>query len=274
MSQRVLLNREALITQTLTDGTGAPLASPPSSPLVTVTNDAGLTLGSDIPAAPTLNAGEYTVTLTNAMTTQLDRLRLNWTSGGFGTQSTYVDVVGGFFFTIAELRASSPQLASTTTFTTTRLLEARTSVEDALEKVLGFAMVPRFRTQTLTGWARTEWPLLNELWPYVRVIRTIVVDEVAIEPAAFGGYDWPPGYSTVEVAYEHGLDEPGPRWKRYALMLAKNWLLDSPIDDRASTFSSVEGGTYGLVTPGLRGSIFGIPEVDAAVNEERFQRVT
>jgi len=75
---------------------------------------------------------------------------------------------------------------------------------------------------------------------------------------------WTGGYGNVTVAYEHGWTSPPLRIKRAALLLAKQWVLNSPIDDRATSVSN-DDGTFVLATPGLRGSVFGIPEVDAAL---------
>jgi hypothetical protein len=50
--------------------------------------------------------------------------------------------------------------------------------------------------------------------------------------------------------------------------LARSWLVSGPVDDRASTFNAgADGGTYSLVVPGRGGSYFGLPEVDATVQE-------
>jgi hypothetical protein len=56
--------------------------------------------------------------------------------------------------------------------------------------------------------------------------------------------------------------------RQAALILAKTWLTGqrSPIDDRATTFASTDGGTYALAVPGRNGSTFGIPDVDAVID--------
>ena len=81
------------------------------------------------------------------------------------------------------------------------------------------------------------------------------------------GYTWSAGYGNGVVGYEHGYDRPPERIRRAALLLAKAWLVAGPVDDRAATFSSADGGTYGLVVEGRGSSPFGIPAVDAAVQE-------
>jgi hypothetical protein len=54
---------------------------------------------------------------------------------------------------------------------------------------------------------------------------------------------------------------------RAGLILLKAWLVgrDRPIDERAITFNTTDGGTYSLAVPGRNGSVFGHPDVDAVV---------
>jgi hypothetical protein len=66
-------------------------------------------------------------------------------------------------------------------------------------------------------------------------------------------------YGDVVVGFEYGRPEPDVR--RVALILARYRLLNGPLDSRA-TQMVVEGGTVNLATPGMFGSVFGIPEVD------------
>jgi hypothetical protein len=77
----------------------------------------------------------------------------------------------------------------------------------------------------------------------------------------------------VVVGYEYGADEPPERVKRAVLLLAKNWLVNGPIDDRATAIPAGEaGGVITLATPGIRGANFGIPEVDAVVEQYRIKQ--
>ena len=80
---------------------------------------------------------------------------------------------------------------------------------------------------------------------------------------------WTTGYSNITLGYEHGLDAPSNEAKRAGLVMLKQWMLASPVDDRTSTFTSTEGGTYALVVPGRNGSIWGIPEADSFVQRHR-----
>jgi hypothetical protein len=70
----------------------------------------------------------------------------------------------------------------------------------------------------------------------------------------------------VTIGYEHGHPVTPERVKRAAIRLAKRWLVEGPVDDRATTFSN-DDGTYSLVTPGRRGEFFDLPEVNAVVQQ-------
>jgi hypothetical protein len=52
------------------------------------------------------------------------------------------------------------------------------------------------------------------------------------------------------------------------MLLTKVWLIKGPLDDRLTSLST-DDGTFTLLTPGVRGSVFGIPEVDATLAQYR-----
>ena len=74
------------------------------------------------------------------------------------------------------------------------------------------------------------------------------------------------GDGNVTVGYEHGMGFAPARVRRAALLLARSWLVTGPIDDRSSTYSAGEGGTYSLIVPGREGAWTGIAEVDATID--------
>lgn len=270
--ERVLQNTTATVSVTFyVDGN--PTDPAPATVTVHVTRADGTDV---VPAGTSANrtsTGTFTYNLTTAHTTTLDNLTAVWTSVNLGTLTTEAEVVGGFLFNIAQLRAfSAGAFTDTARYPTSELIKIRTDVEVALERELGFALVPRYERATVT--AQSTY---LQLKPYTRTIRSLssagtVVDTTGLPYSdtgyLAGTYNWP-----VIVGYEHGLDATSDvtqRMQRAGLMLAKSWLQDSPVDDRASTFSSVDGGTYSLVVAGRGGSTFGVPDVDVAVERERF----
>jgi hypothetical protein len=262
---RILQNTPATISATFTDQNGTTVD--PGSVTVTIYRADGTTLATG--AAAGTGATARTYNLTAAQTALLDRLAATWVSATAGTVTTTVEIVGGFAFTVAEARALKP-LDQTGAFSNASIIAMRTVVEDAIEEYTG-ALYPRYDEETLSGVCRL--PLLVRK-PFVRSVRSIVLDGVALSTSdmaniksdgtAIYGHAWTTGYGNVVVGFEHGRDRPPERLRRAALLLAKVWLVSGPVDDRTSTLTS-DGGTFSLVTPGRGGSIFGVPEVDAAV---------
>lgn len=240
--QRVREGQTATITEILLDGQGGLPGTAPTAAEATITNDAGTELQSGLAAIQTGNPSEFRVGLTTVDTAQLDRLRFDWTSS-VGTMTTYVEVVGEFFFSLAELRAQSTAFANTTDYPNTRLAELRTTVEQALEDACGVAFVPRYSSAPLNSdytISRTD----------LRVIRG-PTGQVRNGKALTG--------------YEYGMDSCPAPVKQAALILAKSWGVNGPIDSRTTSFTSEVGVTSVFSTPGIDGVIFGIPAVDAVV---------
>lgn len=272
--QRIARGHSATLTHTFyVDGVATDPA--PDSATVTITADDGTVL---VAAQVATNTGTGTVsyTLTPTHTALLDVLTVQWTAT-FGTQSQvftdYVEIVGGFLFSIAEARALAP-LNSTTSYPVARIIDVRTVAEQAIEDACGVAFVPRFARELLSG---TQTRKLIVTQPRVRVLRFVRRDGVAFAVGELatvraddagildhpGGWIW--GAENYEVAYEHGYTYPPGRIKQAALTLARSWLVDGPMDERTTAFTTPDG-TFTLSTPGLRGAVFGIPEVDAAIN--------
>jgi hypothetical protein len=265
---RVLIHTLPTIAMTF-DVDGTATDPSPASATITVTRDDGTVLASGVSATRT-GVGTFSYPLTQ--TTLLDTLTVDWTSS-LGTVSTLVEVVGGFLFSIAQARALKP-LDATGTYTTAKLLEARTMVETALEDACGVAFVPRYARGLFSGSGRST--LL--LPPRTRTVRSVGLDGAAV---AQTGLDtmlvlptgelyypswWGQGFANYEIAYEHGYDYPPPRVSQAALLWCKNFLVKGPIDDRTTSVVS-EDGTFALSTPGMRGAMVGIPEVDAVIQQ-------
>jgi hypothetical protein len=265
--ERVLqLTPATLSQQWYEDGS----AVDPGSVTVTVTGADGTAVASG--AASGTGTAARTYNLTTTHTALLDRLTVTWTSSLKGTQTSYVEVVGGFLFSIAEFRALGSAYANTTNYPTSTVADMRTTVEQALEDACGVAFVPRYELETLNG---VTGGLLPVTWAKVRAIRTVTVDTVAgtvadyvalREGMIYGSAYWSAGYGNVTVGYEHGHSTPPMRIKRAALILAKRWITPGSADDRAINVSN-ETGTYALFQAGVRGHQFDVPEVQAAVDQ-------
>lgn len=286
MSQRVLRSTTATLRATFKDQEGEDAA--PSEPVtVVITDSAGdevasgtaTVTGDDVP-------GEVTYSLTAAQTAALDLLTAVWTDDDGVTVTSSVEIVGGFYFTVAEARESDKILKASEKYTDADIRRVRAEVEVECERITGRSFVPRFRRIVTTSPGGTRLRLLDS---EVRSVLSMSAAGVPVSGSfanvtglGAGILEWPlnelaPGNATsvvnpfgaegslLEIAYEYGWDAPPPDLKSAALLRLRHRLTrpDSGIPDRASTFTSTEGGTYSLITPGMRGAKTGIPDVDS-----------
>lgn len=274
--ERIPQGRSATLTMTFEqDGTATD--PEPDLATVTITRADGTAL---VPQGLVDDQGEgiAMITLTPEETADLDILQVDWFST-FGNKlqefTTYTEIVGGFMFSLSQARQVEP-LDRVDRYTTQQILAVRSLVESTLEQATGRAFVPRFTVETLNGTGTSNLFLSK---PDVRRIRSVTADgtaytvgqisELGFNPSGLltlaSGY-WPAGTGNVTVMYEHGMAFTPPRVTQAALRLARSWLVSGPIDDRTSTFSTVEGGTYSLTIPGPDGTT-GLPEVDAVISQ-------
>lgn len=271
--ERVLIATQATLAIRY-EVNGTPTDPSPATTTVTITRADGTAIVTNAAATRT-SVGVFTYTLSPAQTALLDNLTLAWTST-LGTLRTYAEIVGGFLFTISDARAVKP-LDNATRYSDDQILAARTTVEQELEDACGVAFVPRYARETLQG-DRTH--LLNLQHPQVTAIREVRVDGTALTAgelselriaglsSVYRPAHWPSDYGSVTIGYEHGYTQLKAPVSRAALLLAKQRLVDTPIDDRAMTMTTDEG-TFSLVTPGMRGAWFSIPDVNAVVKRYR-----
>jgi hypothetical protein len=241
----------------------------PDTATVTITRDDGTAVVTGA-AATNAGTGVVTYTLTPAQTATLDILTVAWTATFGGQAQTFTDVVevaGGVLFTVAQALATDGLSAKTAA----QITEKRTLVEELLENACGVAFVPRYGKTTISGNGRSTIMLP----PRTTAIRSVTLDGVSIGATALATIKvlasgevyypswWTAGYANYEIAYEHGYSDGPERMAAgdAALTWAKMLLLSGPIDDRA-TGTATEFGNITLATPGMRGSVSGIPSVD------------
>jgi hypothetical protein len=186
----------------------------------------------------------------------LDVLRLDWLSATKGTQTTYVEVCGGFLFTVSQARALTA-LANTSTYPVSSLITARTLAEDALEWACGLPFVPRYFRKKVDGTGTCDVllparPLSVTSVTYDATSASAGTTLTANELTDLRFYDdgrlynsarWSAGRQNVEVKGTRGYRYPPPRVSRAALMLAKRWLVDTSVSDRATAIANAETGT-------------------------------
>lgn len=247
---------------------------------VDITDAAGAVVVDD-GATSNPGTGQYTYALTGQ--SQLKYLTVVWsaTIGGVAiTETDYVEVVGGFFFTLVEGRASDASLSSTSKYTTEELAVARLEVEVECEEICARAFVPRYRRVTLDGTGTSDLILSDADIRAVRSAKVApAVDETFValsagELAALAirplnvlrrtdGNVWTEGERNVVLEYEYGLDAPPADLKRASLTRFRTRLNipHTGVPDRASAFTVEGGGTYRIDQAGKYK--VGIPDVDA-----------
>jgi hypothetical protein len=210
----------------------------------------------------------------------LDELVVSWsvTLGGDAVvldQDT-IEVVGGFYFSLAEGRDSDPVLSSTQKYPTSKLAAARMEVETECERITGQAWVPRFRRATVSGTGREALVLPDTM---VRAVRSVSADGIAYaSPSVAGlafsdvgmlsrpaGYPWPRGSRNVVVEYEHGNDRPNSDILRAAKLRFKSLVMEgkSSLPDRAERTVTVDANGSSTIYGSPTADKTGIPAVDA-----------
>lgn len=264
--QRILRDVAATLTWQPIGSDGEIAA--PSDPVTVQVNRAD---GTELLAAGTATDGDdeepRTVALPASDTQYLDLLTVTWTDDDDATFTTYVEIVGGYYFTLAEARASDTVLQNDTKYPDELLIEARRTVEEEFETICGVAFVPRF-TREVTTVSHLRWPLIRRLrnistWtgllyePWTDISYIVADDQGVLSWLACG--------VRYQIDYEHGYDRPPAEVKAAALIRLRDRASTAlkGIPDRATSFSVAEGGTYRLDQAGLNST--GIPDVDATL---------
>lgn len=235
--------------------------------------------------------GIYTVTLTGAQTATLDLLTATWSEVGAGTHSTLHEIVGGYLFSIAEVRAFTT-LQDTVKYPNTAVIAARAEVEDELEQMREAAFVPRYARLLLDGtgdreiitglsWLRTlrtakvltgTGASTSTTFTATQLAACVVTPDGRIRRGDGDVFEY--GAANIVVEIEHGFTAWGQDLKQAALTRLRERLNQplSGIPDRATTYTSVDGDSYRLGAEGPMST--GNPWVDSVysryptVNEE------
>lgn len=286
MLTRVLKTAAAVLSHTFEVGETPTDSTGPVTVAVTGPNGEAVTSG----AATHGTVGVYRFALAGqpALTT----LTLAWSAtiaGAAVVEVDQVEIVGGFLFTLREGRGSDAALSDTDRYPGADLIDKRLEVEEEVEEICSRAFVPRYRRVVLDGSGSPDLVLPDS---EIRTIRSATVAErfgqaavaltagqlaaLAVRPDGTlrrtDGLWWTVGYQNVVVEYEHGLAAPPRDLVQATLTRFRTRLTmkNSNVPDRASSFTSQDGGTYRLDLPGAFKT--GIPEVDAVYS--RYSRRT
>lgn len=271
---RIVRGSPATLSATFyVDEVGAALDEEPT---VTVTRVGGSQVATG--TATEVGGGTYTYALPPQA--DLAVLSVVWT-GERDDQAvsveTYAEVVGAEYFSIPELRNSDSVLLNTTKYPTWKLVAARLAVASEFEGICGRSFVPRYAREVLCGDGNGRLWLSNP--DPIRVLTCSVNDEDwsdrsysrnddNIRQIRVDGYRFPRD-GRIVIEYEYGKPEVPVRIKEAALKRAKYSLVSgqSRIDERATVMNIPDFGNFVLATPGVRGSLTGIPEVDVVLQD-------
>jgi hypothetical protein len=262
----------------------------PTDSTTTVTYAVADATGASVATGSATHAATGLYTFVLPAQSALAALTVTWSAtigGSATTQTTYAEIVGRFFFSLAEGRGSDDSLADTAKYPLADLVAARLAVEAACEMICDRAFVPRYDRVVLDG-TGTDQLLLSLSDPdrsiaEVRTIRSVKMASTpdstfvaftsgqlaALTTSADGtlirtsGDIFTEGRANVIVEFEYGLDQPPPDLVTSALTHFRTQLNfnKSGIPDRASSFTMTDGGTFRLDMPGAFKT--GIPAVDA-----------
>lgn len=219
----------------------------------------------------------FTVDLTGAQLAEVDLLVATWTDGD-STYTTYAEVVGGFACSLRAIKAKYEEADRTDD----QVAAAREVATTQIEAACGVAFRPCYAKQLVDGTGADTLMLPD---PQLRRVLSVAVagealsaEELAELTVDHSGFlihpsRWAEGRSNIEIAYVHGHEAFGPA----ALPvrdLASYLLTRTPTDwnARATSYSTGEV-TYSLVTAGVRGMSFPLPEVNAFVQQHEYVSV-
>lgn len=135
----------------------------------------------------------------------------------------------------------------------------------ALVDACGCQFEPTVFTETVTavnGRALLSWPLVSSVDEVDGVAATMGASRT-------GEIELPDGGHTVR--YTHGHAVVPARIKRACLLLVRHLVKVDPTDwDNRSTFKSNELASWSLVTPGVKGAVTPIPEVNQVIADYGF----
>ncbi|WP_020525837.1 hypothetical protein [Catelliglobosispora koreensis] len=274
------LSHTFYVDETATDPTGTPTYA------IVDANGTAVSSGN----ATVVGGSSGRITAPLAAQSSLRRLTVTWTAtvgGGSVTEVDYVEIVGGFYFTLAQGRASDTSLSDASKYPTADLALKRLEVETECETICDRSFVPRYDRVVLDG-AGTSTLLLAHSDPVrsvadVRVVRSVTMapamDETfvaftAAELAALtvtddgrlirtDGNVFTEARANVVVEFEYGLDRPPADLVQASLTRLRTRLNlnKTGIPDRTTSFTVTDGATYRLDMPGAYKT--GLPEVDA-----------
>jgi hypothetical protein len=229
---------------------------------VAVADSAGIVIAGSPLVGTNVSTGTYEAQVPAALAV-LDEYTATWTMPDATTRTTHFALSGGFYFTIADLRAFDVQLSDPTTQTTDKLRKIRAAVEERFEGEQGaaIAFVPRGKRLTRDGTGKKSIMLPDLLITKVVSVTIAGValsapDLAGILPYAHGQLVrtnglWTFGQRNIVIQYEYGFDECPEMVAQVAKVYARHLALTSgsAFSDRA-TAQMTDAGNFRLTIAG------------------------
>jgi hypothetical protein len=223
--QRILVGTAATLRWQPVDADGT-AADPGAAVTITVTRADGTAVVTGATTSGS-TSGERTYSLAAADNTLLNLLDVSWLVGGTARAATTVEVVGGYWASVAQIRASDETLANASKYPDAEIIRARWETEAEFEDVLGYACVPRYQRGRYDGTGTGTLPVDVAEVRTVRTARTysdattytaFTAGELAAlvarasgdvdEVLRVDGNTWTAGTANLVLEIEHGLDRP------------------------------------------------------------------
>ena len=278
--QKILRNTGAAISVTVyVDGTATDPS--PDSATIKVEREDGTTLVAAGTGTTNSGTGVFTYNLSPAHTASLDILKATWSytrSGNAEQLVTYHEVVGGFVCSLAQIDNALNKGGTAASYSLADKQAARDVATEAFEQACGVAFTPRYGRTKVDGTSTTDL-FMSE--PRVLSVTSATVSDTALTESELADLEvyewgtlynplsWASGRRNVELKFEHGFREPPADVSRAVAILAASVLKDGPFDDRGYGVTD-EGGAVRLLTAGVSGASFSIPEVQSALARHRY----
>lgn len=268
-----------VIRQQFVDQDGTALTA--SAVIATVKDSAGVAItGSPFTAADDGGSGKWKATVPATATATLDTYTVDWAATVGATtekRSDLYQIVGGFLFTVQDLRDLDDALADLTAYPGRKIEAAREKATDRLERLMRVALRRLGARETIDG-DGTDLLILANHEPRKLVSASIdavaltqaQLDDVALYP--WGGARrkttgaWTSGDRNCVLLYEHGLDQ-APEEVRHAAMRLARTRLNPSAAPAAATSLATDIGTFSLAIAGRDITPTGDPEVDAVIHQ-------
>lgn len=204
-----------------------------------------------------------------------DGLTATWTGQVDGHPAEVItrhEVVGGHIVGIPSIRTELERVAQNPLSTDEEIAEKRDLAEKRVEDACRVAFRPRYARSTVEANVHLDHLLL----PRPRLLQVVSIDGEAFDAPAsetgeiIGTDSWSGSY---DVAWIHGYEAAPASVAAAVRQLAVHYLLVDPDDlDARATFKSNELASWSLVTPGVKGASFPLPEVNQVVSDFGYLR--